>query len=198
MNIPAKLPEPIRASEAVAKKSQSKARWVRGKALECYYYEKLYHYSWVISFFHQAHGSRSYHGNLNCTSSTAQGWPGSAPAHIRHSVHPASSHSTQETQCCCWGATGHRYGYIHSVSVCQSQNHGLQKPVFTFIGLMLETAPEFDWKVNLNLSLFWVMKSFCCWKTSSFLPVCHLNKHTDNCWSITVFICTYFSGQYII
>lgn len=28
MPIPAKLPEPVRASEAVAKKSQTKARWV--------------------------------------------------------------------------------------------------------------------------------------------------------------------------
>lgn len=138
MNIPAKLPEPIRASEAVAKKSQSKARWVGGKAFECYYYEKLYHYSQVISFFHQAHRPHSYHGNLNCTSTTPQGWPGSAAANIRHSFHPAGSHPTQETQCCCWSTPGHRYWYLHNISVCQGQNHWWQKPVFTFIGLVLE------------------------------------------------------------
>lgn len=59
--------------------------------------------------FRQAHRPHSYHGNLNCTSATAQGWPGSAPADIRHSSHPASSHASQETQCGCWSPPGHRY-----------------------------------------------------------------------------------------
>lgn len=63
----------------------------------------------VFFFFHQAHRPSSYNGNLNCTSTAAQSWPGSAPAHIRHSSHPASTHPTQEAWCGYWGTPGYRY-----------------------------------------------------------------------------------------
>lgn len=62
--------------------------------------------------FHQAHRPHSYHGNLNCTTATTQGWPGSAAADIRHSSHPASPHPTQETQCGFWTTPGYRYKHL--------------------------------------------------------------------------------------
>lgn len=68
----------------------------------------------ISSFFsfQQAHRSCSYHRNLNCTSTKTQGWPGTAPANIRHLSHPACFHPSQKTQYCSWSTTEHRYNYF--------------------------------------------------------------------------------------
>lgn len=103
--IPTKLPEPIRASEAVAKKSQTKARLVKERQKLWLSPEDLEANS---AFSCQTDGPRSNHGNLYCSPPATQSWSNSTPANIRHSPYSASAHSTQETKCGCWSASGYR------------------------------------------------------------------------------------------